>query len=339
MKTYCVGWSLLGPHANYLKRFIHQNKDAIGFSGIIYPQKKTDKIETTPLFDFEDSAIFQHADRETFFIDCTHFDFFHPNYTSLKEKFETFFAAKKLQLHKTGDFLNMLIKEDIHNQLQLPFEGVTSADIRDLQNTQSHASTAFDPLLDIESRHVLGAINRIFTKSNWDDILKFDQDNTLEQSLLYAILEANKLEPIRSFYIDSNAANFMDILLAFQFKSGEAGSIHGNSNFSILCNKESTQTLGDRLEFYKHAFGSRLSIIPFQSLPKSNPMFLTRDPFRTLEKSADNLPEKMISVMPKSIFDYHRSLDIYRQKEVNIKTWIRQPDTQFSHLVGMFLTL
>lgn len=333
MKTYSVGWSIYGPHANYLKHFIHHNKDTIGFSGIIFPKKITDKIETVPLFDFEDN-IFQPG-KDVFFIDCMHFDCFHPNYRNLRNKFTEFFRNRNCDIVKVGDFINLLIKNDVANSLHLPFKDISSSNIQWLHNEPEPVPMGSDPLLDIESWRVLDAMDKIFRTSNWDDILKFDQEKTLDQELLDAVLEISKLEQISNFYIDSNAANFMDVLLAFQFKSGE--SIHGNTNFSVQCSEDSVQSLGDRIDFYQHAFGARLSIVP--SLPPFKPehLILTGDACRTLDKTAGyNLPKKMVAIMPRSIFDYYRALSVYRNAKVDIKAAMRQPDTQFSHLVGMF---
>jgi hypothetical protein len=317
MKIYAAGWALQNPALNYFKKFLLLNKIAI--SGIIYPKKIPDDLDGIPVLDFE-SAIKVLTPKDKIILTHRPAESNH----SLTLDFEIFLNHLDVKIITISDYIYSLINLDIENKLRFPIADVYSKDIRALQN-EPMVSIFDESFADIETFRLAKQLYKISKDSAWDELVEYDQNNTVDQVLYSLIKELYDLGMGRRFFILDTPVIFLNSLLKFK-------ELNLTEVLNIELSPSATLELGCRLEFYKRS----LSIIQLDD-GDDHITYLSSSTNNVIkELKRVGIPSSAIFFMSRSIFDYFeflKSLQPARHKII-----LRQPDTNFNNLLALFIS-
>lgn len=179
MQIYAAGWALQTPILNHFKRFLKSNPHHLSLSGIVYPNKIPSAIEGIPVLDFNE--VLKELVSPAIFIEC-----FLPSNQNLSTDFQKFFQKNNIKSIKLPDFLNSLIGDDNENILTLPFQRISTADLRSLRKYPAPSFIGGN-FLDPESFTTAQTLHSVLCQSKWEALMSFDKDKSLYQTLLESL--------------------------------------------------------------------------------------------------------------------------------------------------------
>jgi|GEM_PF-2238343 len=317
MKIYAAGWALQSPALNFFKQFLRLN--AISISGIVYPRKIPDDLDDIPVLDFAEAR--QAVSPDDMVLECHR-----PGAADLRlgMDLKAFFDSLGVKTTSTTDFIVSLIRQDQQNSLKFPVPGLTSQDIRELWN-EAPFNFIDDGFADLESYTVGSRLDEISRAADWDRMLAFDQDDTVDNVLFNVIEDLFARGICQDFHVLNTPRPFLNALLKLKTRYPEAA-------LPVEVNETAINELGTHLEFYRRSLGFTTATAD--------------DRRRTtyLAGSLDTVAQRLPPGQPAgAIFFMQRSIVDYRKLQRTLGTashrvLLRQPDTMPAHLIAALLT-
>lgn len=325
-EIYSACWALQDPALNDFKRFLRLNAERLRMAGIIYPSKIPDTIEGIAVLDFQEALAKIPAG--TPLLDCTHADAAHTSALMLREKFQYFSRRHKYPLIPIAQWLCTLAQDDVHNALRWPIPEVSSADLRALRAAPAPALLE-GHFLDTESYRTALTLDHALRTAQWERMLAFDQDNTPAQALQETLLLVHQVRAPRRYRILSAPLRFLDALLQFQ---------QAQRDFSIHLHHSLLQGIAPhQLAFYAQCFKGRLHIEETTSADDASTACLSESAVAIIEQIKDGQSTPCaVFGMARSLLDHHDLGAALGTQNHRIS--LRQPDTQFSHLMASLIT-
>ena len=319
MKIYAAGWALQSPALNFFKRFLRINP-SVSLSGIVYPKKIPEDIESIPLLDFDDAK--RSLVSGDVVLDCHRPAV--PN-DGLRAAFAEFFASQGIKTISVSDFLGSLVARDHENRLRFPVNSVNSQDIRNLLTEASFALVR-DKFADLESFEVANRLDTIAKSSDCDRMLAFDKDETPENVLFEVISDFHGLNLSAHFRVLDTVGIFLNALLKLRAQQPEA-------TFSVELAEPCLSEMGPSFEFYRRALGIGERVTTEDT---TDAVLLGGEMNSILQTyEIDKKVSPSIFFMRRSIFDYRRFRSSLSSVEYRIL--LRQPDTAPENLIARLL--
>ncbi|MFO3703908.1 hypothetical protein ACI6Q5_02740 [Xanthomonas codiaei] len=240
MRIYAAGWALQSPALNFFKRFLVLN--SIQLSGIVYPRQIPDDLDGIRVLDFETARSELHVG--DIVLDCHR-----PGVDDLRlgTALSDFFATLGIQTMSVTAFISSLIEKDQGNLLRFPVVGLTSTDLRGLHDEPSPRLIE-DGFVDLRSHQIATRLDAIARSCDWDQMLAFDQDQTLEDELRVVLAELYAYGMLQRLHVLNTPLPFLEALLALKIQAPE-------SEFVVELAATAAQALGPQLEFYRRSLG------------------------------------------------------------------------------------
>lgn len=325
-ELYSACWALQDPALNDFKRFLRLNAEQLRMSGIIYPTKIPDAIEGIAVLDFQEALAKIPAG--TPLLDCMHSNATQASALKLRAEVELFSRVHQYPLIPIAQLLRTLIQDDAQNTLQWPMAGVSSDDLRSLLAAPVPALLT-GHFLDAESCLVALALDHTLRTAEWERMLAFDKDETPEQSLQETLHLVYQVRGPQRFRILSAPLRFLNALLQFQ---------QVQRDFSIHLHCSLLQGIAPhQLAFYAQSFKGRLHIEETASEDDANTVLLSESAAAITQRIKDDQSTSCaIFGMTRSLLDHHDLCTVLGTRNYRIS--LRQPDTQFSHLMASLIT-
>ncbi|MEA5123933.1 hypothetical protein [Xanthomonas floridensis] len=240
MRIYAAGWALQSPALNFFKRFLVLN--AIQLSGIVYPRQIPDDLDGIPVLDFETARNELHVG--DIVLECHR-----PGVDDMRlgTALSEFFATLGIQTIGVTAFISGLIEQDQDDLLRFPVAGVTSTDLRGLRD-KPLPRLIEDGFVDLRSHEVATRLDAIARSCDWDQMLAFDQDQTLEDELRVVLAELYAYGIFQRVHVLDTPLPFLEALLALKIQAPE-------SEFVVELAAAAAKALGPQLEFYRRSLG------------------------------------------------------------------------------------
>lgn len=310
------------PILNHFKHFLKSNPHHLTLSGIVYPQKIPSAIEGIPVLDFEE--ILNESTSPIIFIEC-----FLPSNQKLSSDFQKFFQENDIKSMKISDLLNSLISNDSENTLNIPFHGISTADLRALHNA-TPPSFIGGKFLDPESFTIAKTLHSIFCQSRWEELMGFDKDKSLHQTLLDSLSLIQKTRAPHNYQIIDSPQLFLGTLLKLRH-------LNEDQPFTVTLTSTLAAQLGESLEFHEKCFNKSLIITDDATENPDTTAYLSGCASFMHQRLGDNLPTPTaLMIMRRSILDYHSLASAFEEQEFRIS--LRQVDTQPEHLIAAFFS-
>lgn len=322
MQIYAAGWCLQSPAINYFKKFLKINASRVFLKGIIYPKKIPASIEEIPVLDF-DEFIDLPATHSSKIIEC-HL----PDNKTLSEDFHQYFTKIGLTVVKISDFCNQIVDNDLENKWILPFNGISTSDIRRIRKIDPPSFLA-ENFFDTKSSDIFQALDNALRHSRWDSMMSFDKGETLDEALLESLLLMQKAVGPHNYRILEAPQIFLNALLKLKHRPDHHA-------FKIIMTRDKSALLGEQLAFYQKCFKNDLVIEEYESPNLGGTIYLSNTATPILQRASNDLTMRnAIFIMRRSIIDHHTLIHSSGHRKFRIA--LRQPDTQYQHLVASFI--
>jgi hypothetical protein len=313
MKIYAAGWALQSPALNLFKRFLRLNPD-VEVSGVIYPKKIPFEIDGIPVLDFD-------AARKLIKPGDIVLNTYRPAVSNegLSAAFINFLDELDIKTTNVGVFVSSMIAQDQEGALKLPIEGVTSADIRLLQDVK-YFTLANGMFANIESSCTARKLDEIVRNSSWEEMLEFDHEETPDSVLFEIISDLCKNGYANNFRLLNASKIFLNVLLKIK-------GLHPEDTFRVELDAVASKELGSQLDFFKRT----LNVI---EMGKHKDVVLLSNSTKPIVQAFHNAGKASPAIffMRRSILDYYNIVPLLDSQKHRIL--LRQVDTSPTNLIA-----
>jgi hypothetical protein len=319
----CSGWTFQTPTHNFFKEFIKLN-DSLKIKAIVFPTKKFEFIEDIPVI--AKSDLLKIVGDNTVLLQTSINE-------DIKIEMEDFFSHHSLRCIEVNDFLRSVVLNDTLNQLKLPFGELNSLAIKSFLANETNGRLV-NNLLDLESILLYKNLQEIFQSFSWDKFYLFDKDNSVDSATVdllvksSKILEPNKTQRFKKYYIVNEFNFFLENLIRFKLET--------QIDFEIYLNSNCMNYNIPRLAFYKLIFGKSLIFdTGFSRLDENTVIMGSNSEDFTAALSRVKMPSFILKAK-KSIIEFDfLPLNILSE----LKFLLVQPNTNPSSLLVLALSL